>query len=130
MPDLMNNMLDAASASAPQWMQERQSAGRKVWAEAPLPTRKTEAWKYTSLRALDRSFDSAEPCVASEAELGFEYPYFGGCKLVFIDGHLREDLSTMDIPAGAQLVRYADADEAQGANGDLVQQWLQRRRFS
>jgi Fe-S cluster assembly protein SufD len=113
MPDLMNRAIDAASANAPQWLQERQSVGRKVWAEAELPTRKTEAWKYTSLHALNRSFDSAEPSAASKAELGFEYPYFGGCKLVFVDGYLREDLSRIDIPAGVQLVRFADADEAQ-----------------
>ena len=113
MLDLMNPALDAASANAPEWLQERQSAGRKIWAEAELPTRKTEAWKYTSLHALNRSFDSAEPSAASQAELGLEYPYFGGCKLVFVDGYLREDLSRIDIPAGAQLVRFADADEAQ-----------------
>lgn len=113
MPDLMNRTLDAASANAPQWLQERQSVGRKIWAEAELPTRKTEAWKYTSLHALNRSFDSAEPSAASQAELGLEYPYFGGCKLVFVDGYLREDLSRIDIPAGVQLVRFADADEAQ-----------------
>jgi Fe-S cluster assembly protein SufD len=121
MPDLMNSILDAASANAPGWLQERQSAGRKVWAKAELPTRKTEAWKYTSLHALNRSFDSAEPSAASKAELGFEYPYFGGCKLVFVDGYLREDLSQIDIPAGVQLVRFADADDAQTK---LIQQHL------
>ncbi|MFT6285403.1 MAG: Fe-S cluster assembly protein SufD [Alcanivorax sp.] len=113
MLDLMNPILDAARANAPDWLQERQSAGRKVWAEAELPTRKTEAWKYTSLYALNRSFDSAEPSAATKAELGFEYPHFDGCKLVFVDGHLREDLSRIDIPAGVQLVRFADANQAQ-----------------
>jgi Fe-S cluster assembly protein SufD len=121
MPDLMNSILDAVSANAPKWLQERQSAGRKVWAKAELPTRKTEAWKYTSLHALNRSFDSAEPSAASKAELGFEYPDFGGCKLVFVDGYLREDLSQIDIPAGVQLVRFADADDAQTK---LIQQHL------
>ena len=121
MLDLMDPILDAASANAPQWLQERQSAGRKVWTEAEFPTRKTEAWKYTSLYALNRSFDSAEPSAASKAELGFEYPYFGGCTLVFVDGHLREDLSRIDIPAGVQLVRFADANEAQT---ELIQMHL------
>ncbi|MFT6052338.1 MAG: Fe-S cluster assembly protein SufD [Halioglobus sp.] len=121
MPDLMNSILDAVSANAPKWLQERQSAGRKVWAKAELPTRKTEAWKYTSLHALNRSFDSAEPSAASKAELGFEYPDFGGCKLVFVDGYLREDLSQMDMPTGVQLVRFADADDAQTK---LIQQHL------
>lgn len=121
MPDLMNQTIDAASANAPQWLQERQSTGRAVWAQAALPTRKTEAWKYTSLRALDRSFDAAEPSEASAAELGLDYPHFGGPTLVFVDGYLREDLSQIEIPAGVQLVRFADADETQA---ELIQKHL------
>jgi Fe-S cluster assembly protein SufD len=121
MPDLMKQTIDAASANGPQWLHERQSAGRAIWAQAEMPTRKTEAWKYTGLQALNRSFDSAEPSAASEAELGFEYPHFGGCKLVFVDGYLREDLSEIDIPTGVQLVRFAEADESQAA---LIQKHL------
>ena len=44
MPDLMHHILDAASVAAPQWLSERQAAGRKAWSASALPTRKTEAW--------------------------------------------------------------------------------------
>jgi Fe-S cluster assembly protein SufD len=121
MTDLMNRILDAASVNAPEWLQKRQAAGRKAWAAAEIPTRKTEAWKYTSLHTLNRNFDSAEPSAASKAELGFDYPYFGGCKLVFVDGYLRQDLSQTDTPAGVQLTRFADASATQAK---LIQQYL------
>jgi len=113
MTDLMNRILDTASGTGPHWLQERQTSGRKLWAAAELPTRKTEAWKYTSLYALNQGFASAEPSKASKADLGFEYPYFGGCKLVFVDGYLREDLSRMETPPGVDLVKFTDANAAQ-----------------
>ena len=113
MTDLMERILDAASDAAPDWLQERQAGGRAAWAECDLPTRKTEAWKYTSLHPLKQDYSVAEPSAASPAELGFDYPELGACKLVFVDGYLREDLSRMDLPDGVKLVRFADADAQQ-----------------
>jgi Fe-S cluster assembly protein SufD len=111
MTDLMGRILDAASDAAPEWLQERQASGRAAWAACDLPTRKTEAWKYTALHALNRDFSVAEPSAATKSELGFDYPSLGGCKLVFVDGYLRADLSRMDLPEGLGLTRFADADE-------------------
>lgn len=113
MPDLMHHILDAASVAAPQWLSERQNAGRRAWAASAMPTRKTEAWKYTSLHRLDADFAVAQPSVASQAELGFEHPALGGSKLVFVDGYLRADLSCLALPEGVELIRFADADAAQ-----------------
>jgi len=113
MPDLMHHILDAASVAAPQWLSERQAAGRKAWAASALPTRKTEAWKYTSLQPLTGDFAVAEPSVASKAELGFEHPDLGGSKLVFVDGYLRADLSDTALPEGVELIRFADANAEQ-----------------
>ena len=113
MTQLMNRILDAAGDTAPQWLDERRTLGRRAWAAADMPTRKTEAWKYTGLHALNRNFERAEPSAASKAELGFEYPWFGGCKLVFVDGYLREDLSHTETPAGVRILRFAEADDAQ-----------------
>jgi Fe-S cluster assembly protein SufD len=113
MTDLMSRVLDAASDAAPQWLQDRQADGRAAWASCELPTRKTEAWKYTSLHTLNRDFEAAEPSAATKEELGFDYPYLGGAKLVFVDGFLREDLSRMELPTGIELLRFADADAAQ-----------------
>jgi len=113
MTSLMSRVLDAASDAAPEWLQQRQVNGRAAWAGCELPTRKTEAWKYTSLHTLNRDFEAAEPSAATKEELGFDYPDLGGARLVFVDGFLREDLSRMELPAGIELLRFADANAAQ-----------------
>jgi Fe-S cluster assembly protein SufD len=113
MTDLMGPILDAAGAAAPDWLRERQAGGRAAWADCDFPTRKTEAWKYTSLHALRQDFSVIEPSPVSAAELGLDTPALGACKLVFVDGYLRDDLSTMDVPEGIKLVRFADADAGQ-----------------
>ena len=115
MTDLMNRVLAAAQESTPTWLAERQAAGREAWQASDLPTRKTEAWKYTSIHALNKDFAVAEPSAASKDELGFDYPYLGGCKLIFVDGFLREDLSRMELPDGITLVRFSDANDEQAA---------------
>ena len=88
------------------------AAGREAWRACDLPTRKTEAWKYTGLHALDRDFAAARPSAADRAELGLHDPQLdmGGCKLVFVDGFLREDLSRPEPPPGVELVRFSEAD--------------------
>ena len=110
MTDLMKRVLSAAQESAPSWLAERQAAGREAWQASDMPTRKTESWKYTSIHALNRDFEVAEPSAASKDELGFDYPYLGGCKLVFVDGFLRQDMSRMDIPRGVEVVRFGDSN--------------------
>ena len=44
----MHDTLAAAAAAAPGWLAPARDAARQAWAETPLPTRKTEQWKYTS----------------------------------------------------------------------------------
>ena len=97
MTDFMGQLLDTvATANAP-WLQDRQAAGREAWAGAAVPTRKTEAWKYTSLVALDQAFTTAP----AESSIELDLPQLGDTRLVFIDGHYRADLSTPELPAGA-----------------------------
>jgi Fe-S cluster assembly protein SufD len=115
MTDLMHRVLEAAGGATPDWLQERQAAGRAAWAASELPTRKTEDWKYTSLHKLNRDFDVAEPSAATKQELGFDYPSLGDTRLVFVDGFLREDLSLPELPAGVELVRFSEADAGQSA---------------
>jgi Fe-S cluster assembly protein SufD len=118
MTDLMHRVLDAAGGAAPDWLRDRQAAGRSAWAASELPTRKTEDWKYTSLHKLNRDFEVAEPSAATKSELGFDYPNLGSTRLVFVDGFLREDMSQRDLPAGVKLVRFSDADAGEAGQID------------
>ena len=113
MTRLMNRILEAAGDDTPEWLAEHQASGREAWAASELPSRKTEDWKYTSLHALNLEFEAAHPSAASKEELGFDYPYLGGAKLIFVDGYLREDLSRMELPEGLELVRFSEASGAQ-----------------
>ena len=113
MSDFIHGLLPGGGAEAPSFLHERRDNGLSRWQSSTMPTRKTEAWKYTSLHSLNREFSAAEPNQASLDELGTTIPEFGGNRLVFIDGHLRQDLSTLDLPAGCELLRFADASESQ-----------------
>ncbi len=73
-----------------------------------FPGRKTEAWKYTSLRALEDGHLSA---LAPAREL--EAPAdFGGHRLVFINGRFNEALSQLPDEAGLEVIRLDGSSEA------------------
>lgn len=107
MSDFIRGLLVAQGG--PEWLEARREAGRAQWSASQKPTRKTEAWKYTSLHKLEREFSVAEPGAAAAAEL----PDFGGQRLVFVDGFLQDGASELVLPDGVSLVRFADADPAQ-----------------
>ncbi|MEP5765980.1 MAG: Fe-S cluster assembly protein SufD [Halieaceae bacterium] len=113
MADFIQTLLAASNTQVPAFLRQRQDSGARQWTASHMPTRKTEAWKYTSLHALNRDFCAAERSGASVDQLGLALPDFGGSRLVFVDGFLREDLSQLDLPAGAELVRFADASSSQ-----------------
>ncbi|EED35447.1 FeS assembly protein SufD [Luminiphilus syltensis NOR5-1B] len=94
---------------APAWLSDVQARGRAVWDKTPMPTRRTEAWKYNNLKPLQTTF-SAATGPASVSLPAASYPELAGTTLVFIDGLYREDLSQVSLPEGARLVRFADAD--------------------
>ena len=107
MADLMQGLL--VDTTAPDWLAPVRERGLTRWRESRQPTRKTEAWKYTSLHALDRDFVAAE----ADREFSGELPELGGARLLFVDGRLQGDIPR--LPEGVSLVRFADADDAQSA---------------
>ncbi|WP_448188167.1 Fe-S cluster assembly protein SufD [Azospirillum sp. sgz301742] len=92
------------------WVRELREQGRSRFAQLGFPTTKVEAWKYTSLKTLEKvAFQPAKPAAAS---VHFDVlPHVGnGPRLVFVDGFFRADLSsTAGIPAGVELLGLADA---------------------
>lgn len=102
---------------APSWADSLRESGRKIWQSHTLPTRKTEAWKYTPLRALERGEYLRPPTQPSTEGLDECIGIAGldACRLVFVNGVFAPDLSdAADVP-GMQLVRFSDAtpDETQ-----------------
>lgn len=113
MTDFMQQALEGAASSAPRWLHEWQRGGRQRWHASSMPGRKTEAWKYTSLQRLQQNYAAPQRGVVELALAGIELPDFGGYRLVFINGEYCPAASSGSLPAGASLVRFADADEQQ-----------------
>ncbi len=113
MSDFMQQPLDSAAARAPAWLQEWMAQGRERWSASTWPSRKTEAWKYTSLRALERPYSTPDAADGAAAELAARLPDLGGHRLVFVDGRYRPELSGGTLPAGVELVHFAAAEAQQ-----------------
>jgi Fe-S cluster assembly protein SufD len=113
MPDFMQQPLDRAAAVAPPWLQDYLQAGRARWEASPMPTRKTEQWKYTSLRSLQPDYAPASDGGIVLADAGIDLPRFDGFRMVFINGHFCPEHSDSTVPAGVSIVRFADADTNQ-----------------
>lgn len=76
-----------------------------------LPGPRSEAWKYTPLRALERrSFIPAEAPPAPDAALLDSVP---SPRMVFVNGYFDADLSDCSgLPEGVQLLRLRDRNPA------------------
>ncbi|MBD3649650.1 MAG: Fe-S cluster assembly protein SufD, partial [Pseudomonadales bacterium] len=82
-------------------------------------TRKTEAWKSTNLRALERGAYLGKPEKPAETSAEalrqrFEIPELGAGVVTFVNGHYSEALSDK-LPDGVELVQFSSANEKQSA---------------
>ncbi len=96
------------------WLADARDGGLSAWKEHAWPTRKTEAWRYTSLLPVENeqwqlSESSAE--TLSQEALS-ELIDMDAYRLVFINGQLCEPLSS-ELPA--EVVTFADANSEQQA---------------
>jgi Fe-S cluster assembly protein SufD len=124
MADLIQGLLPAQSdgapaAGEPEWLGELREQGRSRWQTSRAPSRKTEAWKYTSLQPLNRAFQPAAPADATAVTDAL--PDFGGARLVLIDGYADEASARIELPDGVTLLRFSDADAEQAG---LIKQHL------
>ncbi|MGB1092266.1 MAG: SufB/SufD family protein, partial [Oceanobacter sp.] len=108
--------------SAPEWLTSVREAGASAFTEAPWPTRKTEAFKYCSLKALGEvGFDAAAPALEDVADVAIAaaIPGLDTYRLVLVNGVLDEAQS--DAQALDQVVRFSQANAEQQA---LISQYL------
>lgn len=78
-------------ADAPQWLVSLRKAGVDAFGRSGLPTGRTEAWKYTSLRPLEKSLQSialANCETAQEATVGLAVA--GGLRVTLVNGSFLE----------------------------------------
>lgn len=121
MADFIQQALSRNPVGGPPWLEGVREQGRSHWQTRSLPTRKTEAWKYTNLRALERGAYLAEPAepAVGEAEAAlrkrFEIPGLNASVLAFVNGHYSAALSTDNLPEGVKLVRFSSANDTQSA---------------
>lgn len=92
--------------------------GLSTFSEMPFPTRKTEDWKYTSLRALTQANYNQAPTQFGVAEIEnvqalYDVADLNAIRLVFVNGVLSAELSDDVQYAGLSLVRFSEANEAQ-----------------
>jgi Fe-S cluster assembly protein SufD len=120
MADFLEAALRLPADAGPAWLDGLHQTGRKTWEAATFPTRKTEDWKYTSLRALERGdyLDSTGTLADVSAESLADRIHIadlGARTIVFMNGRYHEALSSAALPDGVELVRFAEADPEQAA---------------
>jgi Fe-S cluster assembly protein SufD len=104
----------------PDWLQKINAGGQAVWRNANWPTRKTEHWKYTSLRPLEQGVYLQKVGVLPSPEAQrvlndiVQIANLDTHRLVFVNGCYSAALSQIqNLPAGVDLVTFADASSAQ-----------------
>jgi Fe-S cluster assembly protein SufD len=103
-------------AAAPAWLNETRALALEQLARDGLPGPRSEAWKYSSLRALgQRSYQRGDSAAATRsvdagllALAGVEGP-----RLVFVNGVFRSDLSEQPTIDGLEIGNLADVLEAE-----------------
>lgn len=129
MADVLEQITQFDAAPAPEFLQPLRDSGRALLSASVWPTRKTESWKYTSLRSLEQgdffrgqadapNNSAIEYNAAAVDDLAacFTIPELAGYRLVFVNGRFNAQLSNIeDLPEGVDLVTFAKASSAQQA---------------
>lgn len=133
---LDEDVLRAAEAGVPALAAAARRASAQDLLRDGLPRARDEAWKYTSLRALEqRRYTNGDVDAATRAvDAGaFKLPGIDGARLVFVNGAFRADLSTPpaldglvvtsfaeDVAVSLPLERARDADSAESRSEGFV----------
>ena len=92
------------------WLDALRAQGIEAFRAGGLPTRKVEAWRYTNLNALAKlSLVPAAEASGLDAVPDSALAVEGACRIVFVNGRLRADLSDLDrLPEGVEATGLAD----------------------
>ncbi|VUD66594.1 FeS cluster assembly protein SufD [Thalassocella blandensis] len=132
MLDIQQTLID--DEAGPSWLADFQTANNNLWSSQNWPTRKTESWKYTSLKAIETggyrprsainsgsdqaqangavSGSVIESVIASSRIEGLET-----IDVVFVNGAFSPSLSSVDtLPSGVELCLFSQANSQQQAD--------------
>ncbi|HKE48137.1 MAG TPA: Fe-S cluster assembly protein SufD [Rhodanobacteraceae bacterium] len=113
---LDRDALAGASRTSPAWLADARRAAAEALVREGLPGARNEAWKYTSLRALEQRkpiVGDAEAKRRAVEAATFGLPGIDGSRLVFVNGVLRDDLSRVEPAAGLSIFTLATANPAE-----------------
>ena len=119
MSALLDALLDrdalagALAVPQPAWLADARRAAADVLAREGLPNARTEAWKYTNLRALEQRTPIAGDADATQRAIdpaALRLPSVDGPRLVFVNGVFRGDLSDRNVEPGLSISTIAAAD--------------------
>jgi Fe-S cluster assembly protein SufD len=119
MTDFHNGLLAVNdTASTPSIALEAlRNSGKESFLQQEIPTRKTEAWKYTSLFNFTSNEEGYGRLAETHNAAGLDgittIPALNAHRLVFVNGHYSEELSSNE--SIKNVVRFSQADEAQQA---------------
>ncbi|MCB1694054.1 MAG: Fe-S cluster assembly protein SufD [Pseudomonadales bacterium] len=108
--------VDTRAASAPAWLDPVARRGLETWRLARMPNRKTESWKYTSVRVLERADYAGVAERAEDIDALAHVADIEGLeahRLVFVNGRYEAALSAHALPDGVTLVPFSNADSEQ-----------------
>lgn len=85
------------------WLEAFRTGGIESFRASGLPNRRVEAWRYTNLNALAKLSlaPAGADAVLDALPEGVALAIPGACRIVFVNGRLRAELSDLDdLPAG------------------------------
>jgi Fe-S cluster assembly protein SufD len=109
--DVYRAAYERQPAPGGEWLRALKSDAFARFSQRGFPTTRDEAWKYTSVSAIVRKAwrdpGTSRPSDARLRQLGFGGA-FAGQEVVFVDGRLVPELSTLHPAAGVAVRRLAD----------------------
>lgn len=90
------------------WLSQLRETALERFSASGLPTPRSESWKYTSLRPIEKvgfgASGAPRACISIDRAPSLLPSAADSHRLVFVDGHYRADLSTLSaLPEGAEL---------------------------
>src|SRR5712675_1311206 len=101
------------ASRAPAWLKDLRQGGIARFGDLGFPNMKQEAWRFTSVAPIaETTFELANPAAPLPSRAALEPFLLGDVaphRLVFVNGHYAQSLSTVGFPAGVRVESLAQA---------------------